>query len=139
QQRGWNGTRLSSAHQSHLRLEELLQLGKGIADEAGVVTDELSGCVDLVCDAGGKLADGFHLLRVAQLHFQPLTLLVGLFSFSHRFLKRGEAILIFSHTARYALGEFMAVESYASYHQENRHSDPVLISLQRCGDSGLLG
>ena len=46
------------------------EIGKGVAEEAGVVADILGGGVDLVGDSGGQLSDGFQLLGLRQLGFQ---------------------------------------------------------------------
>src|SRR5258706_8378998 len=61
--------------------EELVVFGHQPGDvpervlhETSVVPDVLSRRVDLVGDAGGKLADGLHLLRVAELDFHLIAL-----------------------------------------------------------------
>ena len=55
--------------QSLKAFEELLEVAEGVAQKARVVADVLRGCVDLVGDAGGELADRLHLLGQHELRF----------------------------------------------------------------------
>ena len=51
-------------------VDNLVQRLERLMDEMQVVADELHRRVDLVGDAGGKLAERLQLLRLAQIHFQ---------------------------------------------------------------------
>ena len=51
-------------------LERRDDFRKRLVQKVGVVTHELDGSVDLVCDAGGEAPHGFELLRHVELLFE---------------------------------------------------------------------
>src|SRR5438034_579658 len=51
-------------------LEQLLEITEGVLQKVGIIANVLGRRIDLVGDASGELADGFQLLRLAELTLQ---------------------------------------------------------------------